>query len=73
MSAKTRKARTVLQRESTALLLQVLSGDLEGAAETRALPIDQWHTVITRLHLLCPGFTRDEYVAALVRANRDNR
>jgi hypothetical protein len=68
-----RKARTDLQRESTALLLQVLSGDLEGAAEMLALPIDQWHTVIARLHLLCPGFTRDEYVAALVRANRDNR
>ena len=73
MSAKDRKARTDLQRESTALLLQVLSGKLEGATEMRDLPIDQWHPVLARLHLLCPGFTRDEYLAALVRANRDNR
>ena len=73
MSAKDRKARTDLQRESNALLLEVLSGQLEGAAEMRALPIDQWHTLIARLHVLCPGFTRDECVAALVRANRDNR
>ncbi len=73
MSARKRQARSDLNRESTSLLQSVLLGEMDGSSEMRALPIEKWHVVIAQLGLLCPGFTRDEYVAALVRALRDNR
>ena len=73
MSARMKQARTDLQREAASLLRRVLLGGVDGFAEMRALPVEQWHTAIAQLGSLCPGFTKDEYVAALVRANRDNR
>jgi hypothetical protein len=73
MTAKKHTARVALQQASATLIAEVLSGKWSHVPGLSGKPIDQWAEVIAKLEGLCPGQTKKEYIAALVRANRDNR
>ena len=55
------------------LLVEVLSGAWSHVPNLHGRPIEQWVEVLAALEDRCPGHAKDDYVAALLRANRDNR
>ena len=73
MTEKKHKARVALQQASEAYVVALLSGKLNHASNLCSKPIDQWAQVIASLERQCPGYKHQEYVDALIRANRDNR
>ena len=73
MTATKHRARIDLQQASSTLLVEVISGAWSHVPNLNAKPIEQWVEVLATLEDRCPGHTKDDYVAALLRANRDNR
>jgi hypothetical protein len=73
MTEKKHKARIALQRSSEALIAEVSSGKWSHASGLTGKPIEQWTEVIASLESQCPGHPHQEYISALIRANRDNR
>jgi hypothetical protein len=73
MTKRKHTARISLQRVAEAHLIDVLSGKWDGVFDFRGKPVSQWAEVIASIETQCPGFTHEEYVDAIIRANRDNR
>jgi hypothetical protein len=73
MTARKHHSRVELQKASATLLVEVLGGKWSPAQELLGKPIAQWAGVIAKLEEVCPGHSNSDYVAALIRANRDNR
>ncbi|WCE05825.1 hypothetical protein [Pseudoxanthomonas sp. JBR18] len=73
MTAKKHTARVALQQASATLITEVVIGKWSHVPGLSGEPIEQWAEVLAKLEKLCPGQTKDEYIAALARAIRDNR
>lgn len=73
MTAKKHESRVELQQASSTLLCEVLRGEWSHDHGLIGKPIEEWVAVLAKLEEICPGHSRSDYVAALVRANRDNR
>ena len=73
MTARKHASRVELQQASSRLLGEVLRGEWSHDCGLVDKPIEEWVAVLTKLEDICPGHSKGDYVAALGRANRDNR